>query len=76
LFAEGSVATLPSVTIGDYTGTALTGSARLEYRPLRWIGVGAAYHYFRLDVDVEQAGFGGSLDMSIRGPEGYLRLAF
>ncbi len=76
LFGEGSIATLPSVTIGDYTGTALTGSVRLEYRPLRWIGIGAAYNYFRLDVDVEQAGFGGSLDMTVRGPEGYLRLAF
>ena len=60
----------------DYTGDALTGSARLEYRPLDWLGIGAAYHYFRLDVDVTQAGFGGSLDMTIRGPEAYVRLAF
>ncbi|HEX8253012.1 MAG TPA: hypothetical protein VF846_07700 [Thermoanaerobaculia bacterium] len=76
IFGEASVSTLPSVTIGDYTGTALTAGARLEYRPFRWIGVGAAYHYFRLDVDVDQGEFGGSLDMTIRGPEAFVRLAF
>jgi hypothetical protein len=73
---EASVATLPRVTIEDYTGTALTGIARLEYRPVRWLGVGVAYNYFRLDVDVEQLDLRGALDMTIRGPEGYLRLAF
>jgi hypothetical protein len=76
LFGEASVSTLPQVTIGDYTGSALTGRARLEYRPLRWLGVGASYNYFRLDVDVEQLDFGGSLDMTIQGPEAFVRLAF
>jgi hypothetical protein len=76
LHGEASIATLPRVTISDYTGTALTGVARLEYRPLNWLGIGAAYNYFRLDVDVEQVDLGGSLDMTIRGPEGYVRLAF
>lgn len=76
LHGEASLSTLPRVTIGDYSGDALTGVARLEYRPLNWLGIGAAYHYFRLDIDVEQLDFGGSLDQTIRGPEAYLRLAF
>jgi hypothetical protein len=76
LLGEASVSTLPSVTIEDYTGHALTANARLEYRPVRWLGIGAAYHYFRLDVDVAQAELGGSLDMTIRGPEAFVRLAF
>jgi hypothetical protein len=76
IFAEANVATLPRVTIGDYTGTALTGGARIEYRPLRWLGVGAAYNYFRLDVDVAAVDLGGSLDMTIRGPEAFVRLGF
>lgn len=75
-FGEASAATLPRVTIEDYTGTALTGSARIEYRPVRWLGIGAAYHYFRLDVDVEQLDLRGALDMTIRGPEAFVRLAF
>jgi hypothetical protein len=76
LHAEASIATLPRVTIEDYTGRALTGQARLEYRPLNWLGLGAAYHYFRLDVDVAAASLGGTLDMTVRGPEAYVRFAF
>ena len=76
LHGEASIATLPRVTIEDYTGTALTGLARLEYRPLGWLGIGAAYHYFRVDVDVAAVDLGGSLEMTIRGPEAYVRLAF
>jgi hypothetical protein len=76
LHGEADVATLPRVTIGDYTGTALTAGARVEYRPVRWLGVGVAYHYFRLDVDVAQVDLSGSLDMTIRGPEGFVRFAF
>lgn len=74
--AEGNVSMLPRVTIEGYTGDALTANARLEYRPLPWLGIGAAYSYFRLNVDVAQETLNGSLDMQIRGPEGYLRLAF
>lgn len=74
--AEGSVSMLPSVTIEGYTGDALTANARIEYRPLRWLGIGAAYSYFNLNVDVAQETLNGSLDMKVRGPEGYLRLAF
>ncbi|HEX6096942.1 MAG TPA: hypothetical protein VF432_11505 [Thermoanaerobaculia bacterium] len=76
LHGEASVSTLPRVTIEDYTGRALTGAARLEYRPLNWLGIGAAYHYFQLDVDVAQPDLSGSLEMTIRGPEAYVRLAF
>lgn len=76
LHAEANIATLPRVTIEDYTGRAVTGAARLEYRPWDWLGIGAAYHYFTLDVDVAQTDLSGSLDMTIRGPEAYVRLAF
>lgn len=76
IHGEAGVSMLPRVTIEDYTGTALTANARVEYRPLRWIGVGVAYSYFRLDVDVAQADLRGALDMTIRGPEGYVRLGF
>jgi hypothetical protein len=76
LLLEASVSALPRVTIEDYTGHAVSADARLEYRPLRWLGLGAAYHYFRLDVDVAQADLGGSLDMTIRGPAAFVRLGF
>jgi hypothetical protein len=77
LHLEGSVSTLPRVTIEGYSGDALTANARLEYRPVRWLGIGAAYSYFRLNVDVAKTDeLHGALDMTIQGPEGYVRLAF
>jgi hypothetical protein len=76
LHAEGGVSMLPRVTIEGYTGDALTGNAKLEYRVLPWLGIGAAYNYFRLNVDVAQNALNGSLDMKVQGPEGYVRLAF
>jgi hypothetical protein len=72
----GSVSALPKVTIEGYTGNALTADARLEYRPVRWLGIGAAYNYFHLDVDVARIDISGTVDMTIQGPEAYLRLAF
>jgi hypothetical protein len=76
LHGEVSIASLPRVTIEDSSGSALTGTARLEFRPLPWLGIGAAYNYFRLDVDVAAPDLGASLDMTVRGPEGYVRFAF
>ncbi|HUR80400.1 MAG TPA: hypothetical protein VM733_06520 [Thermoanaerobaculia bacterium] len=76
IHGEAAASMLPRVTIEDYTGRAVTAMARLEYRPVRWLGVGAAYQYFNLDIDVAQPALNGSLDMTIRGPEAYLRLAF
>ena len=68
--------TLPRVTISGYTGRAVTGGASLELRALRWLGVGAAYNYFRLNVDVARPELQGSIDMKMRGPEGFVRVAF
>lgn len=76
LHGEASVSTLPRVTIEDYTGSAVTGSARLEYRPLNWLGIGAAYHYFNLDIDVDQTDLRGALEMTVQGPEAFVRVAF
>lgn len=77
IYGEAGASMLPKVTIEGYTGDALTASARLEYRPVRWLGIGASYHYFRLDVDVDQTGdLTGALDMTIQGPEAFVRLAF
>jgi len=76
IHGSAAIAALPRVTIEDYAGTALTANARVEYRPTRWLGIGVAYSYFRLDVDVAQTDLRGSLDMTIRGPEAFLRLGF
>jgi hypothetical protein len=76
LLGEASVSALPRVTIEGYTGRAVTANARLEYRPVRWLGIGGAYNYFRLDVDVAQSDLTGAIGMRVQGPEAYVRLAF
>ena len=76
LLGEATVAALPRLTIDDYTGSAVTGTVRLEYRALRWLGIGAAYHYFDLDIDVAQGDLRGAMEMTVQGPEAFVRLAF
>lgn len=76
LLAEASVGVLPRVTIEEYSGRALNAAARIEYRVARFLGVGAAYHDFRLDGSVARDDFSGDLDLAIRGPEAFVRLTF
>jgi hypothetical protein len=64
------------VELDVYSGAATMGAARLEYRVVPWLGIGAAYNYFRLDGSVEEADFTGELSMTIKGAEAYIRLAF
>ena len=71
---EGRAATLPNVTLDQYSGRAFTGAARIEFRPARWVGIGAAYNYFRLDADVSAAGCDCELALKVQGPEAYVRL--
>jgi hypothetical protein len=75
LLAGADAAMLPRVTINGYTGRVVTGGGRLEVRALRWLGVGAAYNYFRLNVDVARPDLRGAIDMTMRGPEVFVRLS-
>ncbi|HEX7153808.1 MAG TPA: hypothetical protein VF618_20130 [Thermoanaerobaculia bacterium] len=76
VFLEAQAGVLPEVTLDEITGSALTGSARLEWRFLRNLGIGAAYNYFHIDGTVARDTFDGDIDMTIDGAEVYLRLAF
>lgn len=76
LFGEASVAALPRVKIDQYSGRALDARVALEWRFARVAGIGAAYHDFELDGTVDQLDFRGTLDLKIRGPEVYVKLAF
>ena len=76
LLAEASAAALPNVELDVYSGRATMAAARLEYRVARWLGIGAAYNYFRIDGTVEEFDFTGELSLTVQGPEAYVRLAF
>jgi len=76
LIFEASGAALPHVTLDQYSGRALSAGARLEYRIVRAVGIGAAYNYFRLDGNVDTTGLRGNLKMRVDGAEAYLRLGW
>jgi hypothetical protein len=71
-----NAAALPRVTINGYSGRALKGDASIEYRATRWLGLGAAYDYFQLDVDIAQGDLQGDIAMKIQGPGVFVRLGF
>jgi hypothetical protein len=76
VLTAASASMLPRVRISGYTGRVVTANAQIEVRPLRWLGVGAAYNHFKLDVDVARDTLHGAIGMRIRGPEGFVRLAW
>ena len=76
LLGAASFSALPRITVSGYRGRARTANASLEYRASPWLGIGAAYDDFHLDVDSTRADLRGALSMSIRGPEVFVRLAF
>jgi hypothetical protein len=73
---RASAAALPNVKIDVYSGSATTADARLEFRIVKGIAIGAAYNYFHLDGTIADPEFGGALSMKVGGPEAYLRLGW
>lgn len=76
LFLEANAAALPHVTLDQYSGRALNAGARLEYRFVHAVGVGAAYNYFRLDGNVDSTSLRGNLKLRVDGAEAYVRLGW
>jgi hypothetical protein len=76
IIGEASAAALPHVKIDVYSGRATTASARLEFRLIHNLGIGAGYNYFNIDGTVTDPNFGGRLRMTAKGPEAFVRIAF
>ena len=76
VIGEVSAAALPHVKIDVYSGRAVSAAARLEFRVVHNIGIGAAYNYFNIDGTVTDPNFGGRLKLTAKGGEGFVRLAF
>lgn len=76
LILEGNAAALPHVTLDQYSGRALNAGARLEYRIVHGVGIGAAYNYFRLDGNVDGTDLRGNLKLRVNGAEAYVRLGW
>jgi hypothetical protein len=76
IVARASGATLPNVKIDVYSGRATTADARLEFRIVKGVAIGAAYNYFHLNGTFAAPDFTGALSMKVDGPEWYVRLGW
>lgn len=66
------------VAIDDIDGSILNYRAAVIWQPKKWIGLGAGYDSFGIDVDVEGSGerLKGSLDWTYQGPQVFFNFAF
>jgi hypothetical protein len=66
------------VTFGDVDGSIINYRAAVIWQPKKWLGVGAGYDSFGIDVDVEGSGerLRGSLDWTYQGPQVFFNFAF
>jgi len=65
-----------AVTFGDVDGTITNYRAAVIWQPKKWIGLGAGYDSFGIDVDVEADHLSGSLDWTYSGPQVFFNFAF
>jgi hypothetical protein len=64
------------VSIGDFSGGMTEASAGGDVKLLRWLGVGGAYYYNRVDADHAGNVFTGRIAYQFNGPQAYVVLAF
>lgn len=74
--ATGGVRLLPNVKVGNDRGDLWIGDVGLEWRVLPHLGIGAGYEISRLRVDLNETRWRGKADLTTRGVEGFLRLAW
>jgi len=64
------------IAFGDVDGSILNYRAAVIWQPKQWLGLGAGYDSFGIDVDVEGDHLSGSLDWTYSGPQLFFNFAF
>jgi hypothetical protein len=57
-----------SLTYGDYSGDLQDYRAALVWQPNKWLGIGAGFDRFKVNVDVKTTKFNGNLNWAYQGP--------
>jgi hypothetical protein len=65
-----------ALEIDDYDGNLIDATLALTWQPKPWLGIGFAYNYFKVDVDVTKDRFNGNLDWVYDGPMIYYNASF
>ena len=63
---------LLEASVGDYSGLLINGSAGFNYRMFEHVGIGFAYNYFELDVDIKKNTGRANAEMNFDGLFVYL----
>ena len=65
------------VAIDNIDGSILNYRAAVIWQPKQWLGFGAGYDSFGIDVDAEgKASVEGSIDWTYAGPQVFFNFAF
>jgi hypothetical protein len=65
-----------AISFGDVDGSITNYRGAVIWQPKKWIGLGAGYDSFGIDVDVDGDNLKGSLDWTYSGPQVFFNFAF
>jgi hypothetical protein len=65
-----------ALSIDEYDGSIWDAKLDVIWQPSKWVGVGLGYNHFKVDVDVNQDKFNGSLNWAYDGPRIFYTVHF
>ena len=65
-----------SLKVGDYDGRLVNTEARLSYRVIQNVAIGAAYRYVDYDLNIDKERWQGELAYKFKGPALFLQAIF
>jgi hypothetical protein len=64
------------VAIDNIDGSIFNLRGAFIWQPKQWLGVGAGYDTFSIDVDIDRKRLDGSIDWTYAGPQVFFNFAF
>ena len=65
-----------ALSFDQFDGSIVNYRAAVIWQPSKWIGIGAGYDNFTIDVDVTKPNLTGSLDWTYSGPQVFFNVSF
>jgi hypothetical protein len=65
-----------ALSIDQYSGSILNYRGVVVWQPRQWVGIGAGYDSFQVDVDVDKDSFTGTMDWNYHGPQIFFSVGF
>ena len=60
----------------NFEGAFYSATVATEYYLFKHVGIGAAFSYFKVDVDIDDSNWNGGLDYYYWGPAAYVKIRF